>query len=110
LILLTKGNRQEQENKLRRSGFERFFHRKEYVPEKDVALYRTQLDKHRLSPEHVWMIGNSPRSDINPAKSVGISTVYIPYHTTWIHEVEEIDPNGDTIVLNHFGELSSHFL
>jgi putative hydrolase of the HAD superfamily len=55
------------------------------------------------------MIGNSPRSDINPAKAVGLRTVFIPYHTTWQHEIEEISPNGETLVLETFAELAKHF-
>ena len=62
------------------------------------------------TPDATWMIGNSPRSDINPAKAAGLRTVFIPYHTTWQHEIEEISPNGaETIVLERFAELAGHF-
>jgi putative hydrolase of the HAD superfamily len=68
------------------------------------------IAKHRLAPGQTWMIGNSPRSDINPAKAAGLRTVFIPYHTTWQHELEEISPNGgETLVLENFGELKKHF-
>jgi putative hydrolase of the HAD superfamily len=56
------------------------------------------------------MIGNSPRSDINAAKVAGLRTVFIPYHTTWQHELEEISPNGsETLMLENFGQLADHF-
>ena len=110
LIVVTKGRPDEQHGKLRRSGLEKFFHAIEVVFEKDVRTYREVAAKHQLEAVKTWMIGNSPRSDINPAKAAGLNTVFIPYHTTWQHEIEEISPNGaETLVLENFGELAAHF-
>lgn len=103
LILLTKGQPAEQLGKFRRSGLEKFFHATEVVFEKNVQTYV------KYRPAHAWMIGNSPRSDINPAKAAGLGTVFIPYHTTWQHELEEIAPDGRTLMLEHFGQLLQHF-
>ena len=44
-----------------------------------------------------------------PAKAAGLRTIFIPYHTTWWHEIEEISPDGETLVLENFGELAEHF-
>ena len=52
------------------------------------------MQNHGLAGDTTWMIGNSPRSDINPAKAAGLGTVFIPYHTVWQHEMEEISPDG----------------
>jgi len=109
LILLTKGNEDEQLGKLHRSGLRPFFHAIEVVFEKSVETYRDIVVKHHLLPRETWMIGNSPRSDINPAKAAGLRTVFIPYHTTWQHEIEEISPNGETLILESFAELAQHF-
>ena len=109
LIMLTKGRAEEQLGKLERSGLAQFFHATEIVFEKSVETYRDMITKHRLSPGQTWMIGNSPRSDINPAKAAGLGTVFIPYHTTWQHEVEKISPDGGTLMLEHFGQLADHF-
>jgi len=108
LIVVTKGREDEQLGKLRRSGVNRFFHATEVVFEKDVPTYQSLVAKYRL--DEAWMIGNSPRSDINPAKAAGLGTVFIPYHTTWQHEIEEISPNGpETLALESFGQLREHF-
>jgi len=108
LIVVTKGRADEQLGKLTRSGLEKFFHATEVVFEKNVQTYRDVVAKYRL--DEAWMIGNSPRSDINPAKAAGLRTVFIPYHTTWQHELEEISPTGtETLVLENFGELREHF-
>jgi len=109
LILLTKGRDEEQLGKLNRSGLTAYFHAIEVVFEKTVQTYRDVVARRRLETRQVWMIGNSPRSDINPAKAAGLHTVFIPYHTTWQHELEEIAPDGDTIVLENFGQLAQHF-
>jgi putative hydrolase of the HAD superfamily len=109
LIVVTKGHPPEQLGKLQRSGLDKFFHATEVVFEKNVATYRAIIAKHQLAVANSWMIGNSPRSDINPAKAAGLRTVFIPYHTTWHHEMEEIAPDGQTVVLSHFGELASLF-
>ncbi|MGA2604233.1 MAG: HAD family hydrolase [Verrucomicrobiia bacterium] len=109
LILLTKGRADEQLAKLERSGLAPFFHVTEVVFEKSVETYRDVMAKHGLSPGRAWMIGNSPRSDINPARAAGLGTVFIPYHTTWQHELEEITTDGATIMLENFGQLADHF-
>jgi putative hydrolase of the HAD superfamily len=109
LILLTKGHDEEQLAKLHRSGLRPFFHAIEVVFEKSVETYRDLVHKHHLLPRDTWMIGNSPRSDINPAKAAGLRTVFIPYHTTWQHEIEEIAPQGETLMLDSFAQLADHF-
>ena len=110
IIMVTKGRPDEQLGKLERSGLAGFFHATEVVFEKNVETYREVVTKYRLDAGTTWMIGNSPRSDINPAKTAGLGTVFIPYHTTWWHEIEEISPIGaETLMLENFGELAEHF-
>lgn len=110
LILVTKGRADEQLGKLSRSRVGQYFHATEVVFEKNVHTYRDLIPKYQLTGDATWMIGNSPRSDINPAKAAGLRTVFIPYHTTWQHEIEEISPDGpETLVLETFGELAGHF-
>ena len=110
LIVVTKGRSDEQLGKLDRSGLARYFHATEVVFEKHVETYWNLMQKHGLAGDTTWMIGNSPRSDINPAKAAGLGTVFIPYHTRWQHELEEIAANGpETLVLESFAELALHF-
>lgn len=112
LILTTKGAIAEQSGKIERSGLKEYFNAIEIVAEKDVPTYRSILDKYDLDPESSWMIGNSPRSDINPALACGMSAVFVPHGNTWILEHEEISPAqppSRLLVLEAFERLREHF-
>jgi putative hydrolase of the HAD superfamily len=111
LFLLTKGNIEEQQLKVERSGIEQFFGQVMIVPEKDVNTYRDILTQLQLNPQETWMIGNSPRSDINPALAAGMNAVYIPHPHTWHFEHEEVahTGSGKLLQLASFRELESYF-
>lgn len=111
LILLTKGDRDEQLLKVERSGVERFFREVVIVHEKDVATYRQILSQLQLDPKETWMIGNSPRSDINPALAAGLNAIFIPHAHTWHFEHEEVTPidDGRLLTLSRFADLRNHF-
>jgi putative hydrolase of the HAD superfamily len=112
LILLTKGALAEQSGKVERSGLKNYFSEVEIVPEKDVTTYSTVVSKHGLSGESTWMIGNSPKSDINPALAAGLNAVFVPHGATWILEHEEVmqaQPPSRLLVMERFAELRQHF-
>jgi len=91
LILMTKGNRAEQADKLTRSGLAAHFSAVEIVQEKDPAAYRAVVARHELAPHTGWMIGNSPKSDINPALAAGLHAVFLFHKDTWILEHAAVD-------------------
>jgi len=91
LILMTKGNHAEQADKLARSGLAAFFTQVEIVAEKNAAAYKSVAARHGLALETSWMIGNSPKSDINPALAAGLHAVFLFHKDTWVLEHEEID-------------------
>jgi putative hydrolase of the HAD superfamily len=112
LVLMTKGAVAEQTGKIERSGLKHFFSSVEIVAEKDVSTYRDILGKFDLPSDSSWMIGNSPKSDINPALSAGINAVFVPHGNTWILEHEEVAsgiPPTRLLVVENFAELRSHF-
>jgi putative hydrolase of the HAD superfamily len=110
LLLLTKGDQEVQESKLARSGLGRFFDGVHVVSEKDAEVIRGLMAEYELRPEQTWMVGNSPRSDVNPALEAGIGAVYIPHTNTWTFEQEAIADPERVTVLNSFGELAGLFL
>jgi putative hydrolase of the HAD superfamily len=110
LLLLTKGDREAQESKVARSGLGHLFDGVHIVPEKGADVIRRLVAEYGLQPEQTWMVGNSPRSDINPALEAGIGAIYVPHPNTWKLELEEIAGTERVIVLKCFGELATLFL
>jgi len=112
LILLTKGDFAEQSGKIERSGLKDYFAAVEIVSEKDSGTYGEVAGKYGLAHDTTWMVGNSPRSDINPALAAGLNAVFVPHDQTWILEHEEIAaaPAGrQLLVVDRFAELQQHF-
>jgi putative hydrolase of the HAD superfamily len=109
LILMTKGNPLEQQDKLARSGLAIHFSAVEVPREKDPAAYHAVCRKYELTPHTTWMIGNSPKSDINPALAAGLHAVFIHHPHTWVLEHEEAQPAPPGQILlevENFAELS----
>jgi len=112
LILVTKGNITEQNGKVERSGLKEHFSAVEVVAEKDAATYNAVVEKYGLVREQTWMIGNSPKSDINPALEAGLHAVFVPHHNTWMLERDELKPhlgNGRLMQVENFAELRKVF-
>jgi putative hydrolase of the HAD superfamily len=112
LILMTKGAVAEQSGKIERSRLKEHFAEVEIVAEKDVAVYDSVVKKHGLVRESTWMIGNSPRSDINPALAAGLHAVFVPHGNTWILEDEEVKaakPPQRLLIVGGFAELRENF-
>ena len=112
VILVTKGNAEEQRQKLDRSGIHEFFSAVEIPPEKNPEAYQNLIGRHDLDPAKTWMIGNSPRSDINPALAAGLHAVFIEHPNTWVLEHEALDQPKDPqrlLKINGFAELARHF-
>jgi putative hydrolase of the HAD superfamily len=110
LTLFTKGNAEEQKLKLDRSGLAIYFGHTAIVKEKNTHSYRALIRERKLDPKRTWMIGNSPKSDINPALEVGINAVFVPHLHTWSLEHEDLREGGDRLLrLESFVELREFF-
>ena len=112
LVLVTKGDTKEQLEKLRRSGLSSLFDHTEVVREKHRQVYVDLRSHHSLDAATTWMIGNSPKSDINPALAAGLHAIYIPHPNTWVleHEMVHAAPLGQQLViLKRFDTLQSIF-
>jgi len=109
---VTKGNEMEQTDKVERSGLRPWFSAIEVLAEKNIPAYRELIAAHQCDCGSTWMIGNSPKSDINPALAAGINAVFIPHDFTWVLEHETVDaPAGSEqlMELGSFAELIRHF-
>jgi putative hydrolase of the HAD superfamily len=110
LTLFTKGHPDEQKLKIDRSGLGVYFGHTAIVKEKDAGAYRLLVEERGMEPGRTWMIGNSPKSDINPAMEAGLNAVFVPHAHTWVLEKQDIRPGkGRLLQLDRFGELRDYF-
>jgi len=111
LTLFTKGNPDEQRMKVDRSKLGRHFAHTAIVKEKDAAAYSRLVTERALARDSTWMIGNSPKSDINPALEAGLNAVLVPHPHTWVLEHQDLRESGDGKFLRveRFTDLRLHF-
>jgi putative hydrolase of the HAD superfamily len=111
LALFTKGHAEEQRLKVDRSGLGRYFSHLAIVKEKDSTAYAELVTDRGFDRESAWMIGNSPKSDINPALEAGLGAVLVPHARTWVLERQELRaPNGARFLqVEQFRDLRRHF-
>jgi len=110
LILLTKGETAEQVAKVERSGLQPYFEAIEIVLEKDSGTYERMVEQFKIVKANGWMVGNSPKSDINPALQAGLNAVFIPHPDTWEQEKTEVESGGGKLlILSAFRQLRAHF-
>ncbi|MGI8459144.1 MAG: HAD family hydrolase [Propionibacteriaceae bacterium] len=110
LRLLTKGDHDEQQAKLDASGLAHHFASIHIVPEKDDATYATLVAQLELDVGRSWMIGNSPKSDILPARHAGLRAVFIPNENPWFLEHAELDlADPGVLRLPTVRDLTRHF-
>lgn len=110
LKLMTKGAATEQQAKIDASGLAPIFSSIHIVGEKHPQAYREVISQQRLDVSISWMIGNSPKSDILPARAAGLRAVFLPNAGTWVLEHAELDAADDGVLtLGGFAELSRLF-
>jgi putative hydrolase of the HAD superfamily len=92
LVVFTKGELLDQQNKLVRSGLTAFFDDIVVVADKTRDEYIRLCQIFDTDMSRFLMVGNSFKSDIEPVLQLGGYAAYIPFHTTWQHEqVAEYD-------------------
>lgn len=111
LVLATKGDLLDQERKVRLSGLKDLFCHIEIMSDKNDEAYQHLFKSIGAKPEEILMVGNSMKSDILPILKLGGSAVYIPFHTTWVHEMVAEDVEHDNLVeLESIGQLKQLLL
>jgi putative hydrolase of the HAD superfamily len=111
LALFTKGHPDEQRMKIDRSGLAQYFRHTAIVKEKDAGAYTRLVNDHGFPPDGTWMIGNSPKSDINPALEAGLGAVLVPHPHTWVLERQDVRvPDGARFLrVDRFSDLRRYF-
>ena len=105
MVVFTKGELQDQENKLKRSGLLKYFDDVEITSDKGQAEFLALCEHQRIHPSELLMIGNSLKSDIAPALAIGARAIYIPFHVTWqLEHVEDFD-HERMVKVERFSEI-----
>lgn len=105
LVVFTKGELQDQENKIKRSGLANYFDDVIIVSEKTEHEYRHLCVNYNIHPEELLMVGNSFKSDIAPALSIGAYTIHVPFSVAWKMELSETYDHKHLTTIKHFGEI-----
>lgn len=111
LTIFTKGHPEEQKMKIDRSGLARFFRHSAIVKEKDAAAYNKIVAERQWDRAKTWMIGNSPKSDINPSLEAGLNAVLVPHEHTWVLERQDLraPQAGEFLIVERFADLRKYF-
>jgi putative hydrolase of the HAD superfamily len=91
-MIITKGDLHHQLRRIDQADVGQYCFDVEVVADKDAATYKRILQRHRIEPENLIMVGNSIVSDVAPLLEIGARSVHIPYEFTWALETATQDP------------------
>ncbi len=104
-VIYTMGEKDHQTDKFDRSGLRSYVDDLRIVPRKTVNALHEILEDSAVKPSNCIVVGNSPRSDINPAISLGAVAVHVLRDRTWAAEREDFTDPGMVITIRSFDEL-----
>ena len=105
LVVFTKGELQDQENKLYRSHLDKYFSHVEITSNKTETEFSQLCERLDIQPSQMLMVGNSLKSDIAPALNIGAWAIHIPFHVTWQLEHSEDIEHPRLTKITHFNEI-----
>lgn len=109
MVVFTKGDNLDQENKFHRSGLEPYFDDIVVVSNKSKKEYEHLCQLFDTSIDKMCMVGNSYKSDIKPVLDLGGYAIHIPYPLTWKYEQTSESPHPSKIRIDRFSQLSEIF-
>ncbi len=92
MIVFTKGDNLDQENKFKRSGLSRFFDDCIVVADKTAHEYEHLCQLFDVRIDQLCMVGNSFKSDILPVLHLGGYAIHVPYALQW--QMEKAEESG----------------
>lgn len=105
LVVATKGDLLDQENKLERSGLSPYFDHIEVMSDKTEKEYIRMLNILQITPSELLMVGNSLKSDIQPVLTLGGYGIHIPFEVMWKHEVVDTFTHERMKQIKRFDDL-----
>ena len=92
MVVFTKGDNLDQENKFKRSGLQPFFDDCIVVADKTTREYEHLCQLFDVSIDQLCMVGNSFKSDILPVLRLGGYAIHVPYALQW--KMEKAEESG----------------
>ena len=107
IVVTTKGDLLEQENKIYRSGLDKYLYHIEVMSEKNKTSYARLIKELNIKPQEFLMVGNSVKSDILPVLDIGAKAVFIPSQFTWFYEDGDASkiPSKNFLKLENISQL-----
>ena len=90
MYIITKGAEKVQSDRVERLPIREYFNDYYIVKHKLKEDYQNILNVQKVDAKDCYMIGNSPKGDINEAKLAGFNTIYVPNEHTWSEEESDI--------------------
>ncbi|QUH21891.1 HAD family hydrolase [Alkaliphilus sp. B6464] len=105
VYILTAGDDVVQSYKIYKNGLYNIINQKNIIvtPHKTNDVYQRLFGKYGFN--NCVMIGNSIRSDINPALEVGMYAIHIPCETVWSYDEVELNENEKFFQINRVEDL-----
>jgi putative hydrolase of the HAD superfamily len=88
LVLLSAGEPDVQHKKIEAWSMAKYFRHVSIVPVKSSSEFESILTRELCRPSDAWSIGNSIRSDIEPALQLGMNAILVN-RPTWLYESAE---------------------
>lgn len=95
MVVFTKGDNLDQENKFRRSGLAKYFDDYIVVADKTLHEYMHLCRLFDTNIGRLCMVGNSFKSDILPVLKLGGYAIHVPYELEW--QMEHTEDSEDNI-------------
>ena len=108
LVVFTKGELQDQENKLKRSGLLRYFDDVEITSDKGQREFLALCEHQQIHPSELLMIGNSLKSDVAPALAIGAWAIHIPFYVTWQLETFDDFDHERMVKVEKFSDILNY--
>lgn len=109
LVLLTRGFELLQMQKIAHAAIAEFFDEINVVGTKGPEQFADLMRKHKSEPSQTWVLGDSIRSDINPAMHAGANAILYAYshHSYYWRQEYGVVPEGYFYKIDYLPETIS---
>ncbi|KGE17271.1 HAD family hydrolase [Paenibacillus wynnii] len=100
LFLYTGGDDTIQQRKIEQMKLDAYFDDRIFIRQhKNVESLEEILTRHKFDRKRTWMIGNSLRTDVLPAVTAGINSIYLKQQNEWLYNLIELQREMQQSVL-----------